>query len=41
MPSDLLATSQVDDYVDYLVQFIQNLIEQTVLTAKGLEQAKP
>ena len=41
MPSDLLATSQVDDYVDYLVQFIQNLIEQTVPTAKGSEQAKP
>ena len=41
MPSDILATSQIDDYVDYLVQFIQNLIEQTVPTAKGSEQAKP
>jgi hypothetical protein len=41
MPSDMLATNQVDDYVDYLVQFIQNLIKQTVPIAKGSERAKP
>ena len=41
MPNDILTTNQVDDYVDYLVQFIQDLIELTVPTAKGSEQAKP
>ena len=37
MPGDMTATSQVDDYVNYLIQFIQNLIEQTAPTSKGSE----
>jgi hypothetical protein len=40
-PSESLDIRQVDDYVAYLTQFIQALIEQTVPIARTSEHSKP
>ena len=41
VPIDLGTAQDIDDYTDYLIRFIQNLISTTVLQSKPLSYSQP